>query len=61
MPDDLKIEKAGNKELRVTLSGNNKVTKSTVTVEDLYEQLGKYLQSKKSGPAGAADCGVNYA
>jgi hypothetical protein len=58
MPDDLKIEKAGNKELRVTLSGNNKVSKSTVTVEDLYEQLGKYLQSKKSGAA--SGCGVNY-
>jgi hypothetical protein len=63
VPDDLQIEKVNDKELRIRLGGNNKVTQATVTVEDLYDQLGKYLQNKKSaGTSAAADsCTINYA
>jgi hypothetical protein len=60
MSSDLKIEKISNKEVRILLGEHDQVTKATVTAEDLYEQLGKYLESQKAGvtPKG---CVIDYA
>jgi hypothetical protein len=59
MSDELHIDKVSDKELRIRLSGNSKVSKATVTPEDLHEQLGKYLEHKKS-KAPPKGCGIDY-
>jgi hypothetical protein len=69
MPSDLQIDKVNDQEIIIRLGGNSRVTKSTVTAEDLYEQLGKYLQYRRSAgsaqPADSpisqtADCIIDY-
>jgi hypothetical protein len=59
MSDDLKIEKVSDKEIRLHLGANSKVSKATVTAEDLHEQLGKYLAHKKT-QATPKGCGIDY-
>jgi hypothetical protein len=60
MPNDLQIQKISDQEIVIRLGGNSRVTQATVTAEDLYTQLGKYLQGKSGAPSAADDCGVNY-
>jgi hypothetical protein len=59
MSDDLQIDKVSYKEVRIRLGANSKVSKATVTAEDLHEQLGKYLDNKKN-KAAPKGCGVDY-
>jgi len=39
MSDELHIDKVSDKEIRIRLGANSKVSKATVTAEDLHEQL----------------------
>jgi ribosomal protein S24E len=59
MSDELHIDKVSDKEIRIRLGANSKVSKATVTAEDLHEQLGKYLAHKntKVTPKG---CVIDY-
>lgn len=61
MANDLEIRKVNDHELTIHLGANSKVTKPTVTPEELYEELGKYLQRKKSAAASPDGCTINYA
>jgi hypothetical protein len=56
--NDLQIDKISDKEIRILLGSNSQVTTDPVTAEDLYEQLGRYLQNTKNPVT--ADCGVDY-
>jgi len=56
--NDLQIDKISDKEIRIRLGSSSQVKKDTVTAEDLYEQLGKYLQNTKSPVT--ADCTIDY-
>jgi hypothetical protein len=62
MADDVTIEKVNDKEILIRLGALGRVTQNTITPEQLYQQLGKYLEAKKSGkPPIAADCVIDYA
>jgi hypothetical protein len=59
MSDELKIDKVSDKEIRIRLGANSKVSKATVTAEDLHEQLGKYLAQKNHKPP-LKGCVIDY-
>ena len=48
MANDLQIEKVSNQEIRILLGPGNSVKANPVTAQELYTQLGKYLQSLKN-------------
>ena len=60
MSDELHIDKVSDKEIRIRLGANSKVSKATVTAEDLHQQLGKYLEQQKANKVTPKGCVIDY-